>query len=187
MTRLKSRLGALRAGFLWRLSTKTVPNLWSSRLRNRGMRRLGVTMSPDVKFFAGFSVRCPKGLVIEDGASIGPRVLLDARSGRHIGRSAVIAYDAVIWTLNHDYDDLHFCEKGAPVEIGAYAWICSRAVILPGVTVGEGAVVATGAVVTHDVAPYDIVAGVPARVVGHRTPREWAYGYRAGEDLSYFE
>ena len=61
-----------------------------------------------------------------------------------------------------------FCGKGALTEIGEYAWICSRSIILPGVKVGEGAVVASGAVVTKDVPPYTIVGGVPAKVIGKR-------------------
>jgi maltose O-acetyltransferase len=55
------------------------------------------------------------------------------------------------------------------VVIGDHAWIGYRALVLPGVTIGEGGVVAAGAVVTKDVPPYAIVAGNPARVVGQRT------------------
>ena len=61
------------------------------------------------------------------------------------------------------------------MSIGDRAWLSFRATILPGVSVGEGAVVAAGAVVTSDVPPYAIVAGVPARVVGERSPRELSY------------
>lgn len=106
-------------------------------------------------------MRNPKGLIIEDGVNIGPKCLLDARKGLIIRKNAVIAYEAVIWSLNHDYNDKYFCGKGALTEIGEYAWICSRSIILPGVKVGEGAVVASGAVVTKDVPPYTIVGGVP--------------------------
>lgn len=105
--------------------------------------------------------------------SIGPRVLLDGRKGLNIGNNAVIAYETIIWTLNHDYNDIHFCGKCAPVEIGAYAWICSRSIILPGVKIGEGAVVASGAIVTKDVKPYSVVAGVPAREICQRQHNKW--------------
>jgi len=57
---------------------------------------------------------------------------------------------------------------GAPVEIGDYAWVCSRSIILPGVKVGEGAVVACGAVVTKDVEPYTVVGGIPAKKIADR-------------------
>lgn len=173
-------------GLKWQLSTCLIPNLPSQTLRNWGMRKLGVKMSKNVKFYSGFSVRSPQGLCIEDGVNIGPRVLLDARCGLTIHKNAVIAYDAIIWSLNHDYNDIHFCGKGAPVDIGSYAWICSRSIILPGVKIGEGAVVASGAIVTDNVEPYSIVGGIPAKKIGNREKKDYQYGYNAGNDYVHF-
>lgn len=165
--------------------TFIIPNLPSKTLRNRLIRLFGVKATSNVMFWPGFSVRNPKGLTIEDGVSIGPKCLLDARRGLTIHESAVIAYEAIIWSLNHDYNDIHFCGKGAPTEIGAYAWICSRSIILPGVKVGEGAVVASGAIVTKDVPPYTIVGGVPAKVIGQRDKKVYEYGYKACENYTH--
>ena len=99
-----------------------------------------------------------------------------------IKQNAVIAYEAIIWSLNHDYNDMNFCGKGAPTEIGEYAWICSRSIILPGVKVGEGAIVASGAIVTKDVPPYAIVGGIPARIIGEREKNNYNYGYKLKEN-----
>lgn len=183
--RIKDNIIGFKRGFIWLFSCVILPNIPSQTIRNWGLRLLGVRMSRDVKFFAGFSVRNPKGLTIENGVSIGPKVLLDARCGLIIHKSAVIAYDAIIWTLNHDYNDIHFSGKGASCEIGEYAWICSRSIILPGVKVGNGAVVASGAIVTKDVPPYSIVAGVPARVIGKREEKKYCYGYSAASDYNH--
>lgn len=60
-------------------------------------------------------------------------------------------------------------ERSAPVKIGSDVWIGAHAVVLLGVTIGDGAIVGAGAVVTKDIEPYGIVAGVPARVIGTRT------------------
>lgn len=163
-----------------------IPHLPSKTLRNRLIRLFGVKATKNVMFWPGFSVRNPKGLIIEDGVSIGPKCLLDARRGLTIHKSAVIAYEAIIWSLNHDYNDIHFCGKGAPTEIGAYAWICSRSIILPGVKIGEGAIVASGAIVTKDVPPYAIVGGVPAKVIGQREKKTYEYGYKVSKDYSHF-
>ena len=146
----------------------------------------GLGGGKNIRFYSGFSVRSPQKLVIEDGVSIGPKVLLDARCGLTIRRNAVIAYEAIIWTLNHDYNDIHFCGKGAPVEIGSYAWICSRAIILPGVKIGEGAIVASGAIVTKDVEPWTVVAGIPAKVIGYRERKNYQYGYCSSNDFEHF-
>lgn len=104
---------------------------------------------------------------------------LDGRGGLTIGDYVSISAGVWILTDSHDMGDPLFREVLAPVTIEDHAWIGSRALILPGVTVGEGAVVAAGAVVTGNVAPYAVVAGVPARQIGTRTqrpkPRTWVY------------
>ncbi len=101
--------------------------------------------------------------------NINPECLLDGRVGCiRIGSHVDIAPQVYIWTLEHDPHDPDFRTEHGDVTIGDYAWIGSRATLLPGVEIGEGAVVATGAVVTKSVAPWTIVGGVPARVIGER-------------------
>jgi acetyltransferase-like isoleucine patch superfamily enzyme len=93
--------------------------------------------------------------------------------GRHyeirVGNDVSIGPEASILTLSHDPQSDVFCDKGGDVVIGDKVWIAYRAIILPGVTIGEGAVIAAGAVVTKDVMPYSIMAGSPARKIGERT------------------
>lgn len=163
-----------------------IVHLPSRRLRNLGLRLAGIKMSRNVRFYPGTHVRRATGITIEDGVSIGPKVLLDGREGLYIRKNAVIAYEAILWTLNHDYNDVSFKTKGAPVTIEEYAWICSRAIVLPGVKVGKGAVVASGAVVTRDVPPFAIVAGIPARIIGQREEKDYSYGYQSKKDKSHF-
>ena len=147
---------------------------------------IGLDTPSNVRFYDGFHIRKANGIHVKEGTTIGPRVLLDGRKGLFIGRNVVIAYDSIIWTLNHDYNDPSFKTKGAPVYIHDYAWICSRSIILPGVTIGEGAVVASNAIVTKDVQPYTIVAGIPAKIVGTREKKNYTYGYKLNEDYSHF-
>lgn len=168
---------AIFSGILMWVTNVFISNFPSKHIRQWFLSFVGVKMDGPVRFYPGFHIRAPKGIHIGSNVSIGPGVLLDGRKGLEIGNSAVIAYDAIIWTLNHDYNDVHFVGKGAPVKIGSYAWVCSRSVILPGITVGEGAVVATGAVVTKDVPPYTIVGGIPAKVIGTREVKNYQYGY----------
>ncbi len=106
---------------------------------------------------------------------IGSRAVINFKTfldGRHykirIGEDASIGPDAVIITLGHDPQNHDFANSGGDVTIGKRAFIGYRAMVMPGVTVGEGGVVAAGAVVTKDVPPFTIVAGVPARPVGER-------------------
>ncbi|MGA7931977.1 MAG: DapH/DapD/GlmU-related protein [Kovacikia sp.] len=86
------------------------------------------------------------------------------------GADVSIGPEAAILTLGHDPQSAEFADQGGDVIIGDRVWIAYRAIILPGVTLGEGAVVGAGSVVTQDVAPYTIVAGNPARFIKPRSP-----------------
>jgi maltose O-acetyltransferase len=79
-----------------------------------------------------------------------------------------ICPEPTILTLGHDPQSSEFAAKGGDVIIGDRVWIAYRAIILPGVTIGEGAVVAAGSVVTKNVDSYTIVAGNPARLIKKR-------------------
>ncbi len=186
MLKFKSYLGGFLGGFIWFFTNTILSPFPSRRVRYYGLKLLGMKLSKNVRFYQGFHIRNPKQVQIEDGVSIGPKVLLDGRKGLKIGKSAVLGYECIIWTLNHDYNDINFCGKGAPVEIGAYSWICSRSIILPGIKIGEGAVVASGAIVTRDVPPYTVVGGIPARVLGNREKKDYKYGYMKKEDYMHF-
>jgi acetyltransferase-like isoleucine patch superfamily enzyme len=90
------------------------------------------------------------------------------------GDDVSIGPEAAILTLGHDPQSADFADRGQDVVIGDRAWIGFRVIILPGVTVGEGAVVGAGSVVAKDVEPFSIVAGSPARKIGERN-RELDY------------
>jgi acetyltransferase-like isoleucine patch superfamily enzyme len=108
------------------------------------------------------------GIVIGDHTVVNAGCHLDGRGGLSIGDNVSISPGVWILTDEHDINDPRFPEVLAPVRIGDYAFVGSKAMILPGISVGRGAVIGAGAVVTKDVAPFEIVAGVPARTIGAR-------------------
>lgn len=85
-----------------------------------------------------------------------------------IGSHCGIAPNVQIYTAGHDYSSLELGDTAGSVVIGNYVWVGGGAIVLPGVTIGEGAIVGAGAVVNRDVPACAIVAGVPAKVIGHR-------------------
>ena len=111
----------------------------------------------------------PEGIEIGSHSVIGNDCFLDGRSGLRIGSNVNIGGHVQVFTLEHDPHAPDFGTKGGPVIIGDYAYVATRAILLPDVEIGEGAVVASGAVVTKSVPPYTIVGGVPARVIGERS------------------
>lgn len=138
-------------------------------LRLAGFRYLGATIGPHTSIHRGCRFYCIQQLEIDAHTVVNSNVILDARCGLRIGSNVSISEQAALYTLQHDLDDPHFVTVGAPIEIEAYVFIGARAIILPGVRLGRGSAVAAGAVVTRDVAPFTVVAGVPAKPVRQRT------------------
>lgn len=103
---------------------------------------------------------------------INPECLLDGRAGKIIIKDNVdIARGTWIFTLEHDpHSDYHDTKYG-DVVIEEHVWIASRVTILPGVHIGRGSVIASGAVVTKDIPAMSIAGGVPAKVIGQRTSK----------------
>ena len=149
-------------------------NNWIGSIPSRSIRKVylrqylgelgtGTSVQMNCRFLNGRKVHLGERNVINFGS------LLD---GRHYeirtGSDVSIGPEASILTLGHDPQSAGFSDRGGPVIIGNRVWIAYRAIILPGITIGEGAVIAAGAVVTQDVEPYAIVAGSPARKVGER-------------------
>ena len=129
---------------------------------------LGIYIGDYTSIHRGCRFYCPSAIEIGEHTVINRDVLLDGRTGLKIGHNVSISEGTVILTLEHNPNSPTFENRGAPVYIGDHVFVGARAMVLPGVTIGQGAVVAAGAVVTHDVAPFAIVAGVPARLIGHR-------------------
>ena len=113
-------------------------------------------------FYADFG----KNITIGKEVFINSGCHLQDQGGIEIGDSAMIGHNVVIATVNHDLDPANNRKNHyAPVKIGNHVWIGSNATILPGVTIGEWAVVAAGAVVTKDVPELTVAGGVPAKVL----------------------
>lgn len=119
--------------------------------------------------------RAPWLIKIGNNSIIGDQCIIDGRTGVTIGDNVNFSTGVWIWSLQHDYRSETFgMSPKRGVVIGDYAWIGPRTIILPGVRIGEGAVIAAGSVVTKDVQPYKLMGGVPARIIGER-PREMCY------------
>jgi acetyltransferase-like isoleucine patch superfamily enzyme len=103
-----------------------------------------------------------------DHSTINQRCRLDNRGGLEIGSNVSISAEVCILTADHDPKTADFAGRNRPVHIHDYVFVGTRAMILPGVTIGRGAVVAAGAVVTKDVPERSIVAGCPAKQIGNR-------------------
>ena len=152
---------------------RSLPWLFGMILRWGLYRLLFAELKSFCTIYSGVYFTHTYGLTVGKGFSPNTGALIDARGGIDIGDHVMVGPYAVITSSNHAYKQTEFPMATvdhlmAPVKIGNDVWIGAHAVITGGVTIGNGAVVSAGAVVTKDVGDNDIVGGVPARVLGNR-------------------
>jgi acetyltransferase-like isoleucine patch superfamily enzyme len=164
-----------------------ISKLPSKHLRKWAYSGLGAELGKNVVLRYQTEIWCPYKLKIGRGSIVGYNNLLDARNGIEIGEHVNFSANVSVYTEQHDYRDIDFaCSKTEKkmVRIGTRAWIGPNVIILPGVTIGEGAVCAAGCVVTKDVEPFTVVAGVPAKKVNDR-PTNLRYEFDGRESRIY--
>lgn len=110
----------------------------------------------------------PKGLELGNRVAVGWHVEFDARGGIIVGHDTNISSHVKLITGSHDISNNEFKADFLPIHIGHHVWIGTGAIILQGVKIGDGSVIAAGAVVTHDIPPYEVWGGVPARFLKKR-------------------
>lgn len=160
----------LKVSFLWCLGYVPCHCFRRSLFKLAGVKiGKGSTIHIGARFYQ------PKNITIGEGTIIGDHVTLDGRAKLTIGNHVDIASEVMIFNSEHDINSEGFDPLEKPITIKDYVFIGPRAIILPNVTIGRGAVVAAGAVVTKDVPEMTIVAGVPAREIGRRQLKELNY------------
>jgi acetyltransferase-like isoleucine patch superfamily enzyme len=139
----------------------------------------GMKIGRRTNIHMGVRVLAPQRIRIGDNSIVHFDCILDGRRGLVIGDCVDVSYQVNIFTLQHDLDDPDYGTSGGQVTVDDYAVLSGRSTILPGVTVGRGAVVASGAVVTGDVPPYKVYGGVPARYIKDRnSDLRYKHSYR---------
>lgn len=140
----------------------------NARMRVYALLGLGLEDPSTGVIMLGTEIHSPQLIQIGPHTAIGSHCLLDARGGITIGRSVNITSHVKLQTAKHLIQTPDFAHEFEPITVGDRAWIALGATVLGGVTVGEGAVVAAGSVVTRDVEPFTVVGGIPAKPIGER-------------------
>ena len=156
--------------FLVYLTNHVISRTVFSRVRLFWYRKvMDFAVGHQSSILTDFKVSQPTNLIIGQHSVINNHCRFDNRFPIRIGSSVSISYGTMILTKGHDIDSADFSTKGAPVVIDDYVWLCANVLVLPGVTIGTGAVVLSGSVVTKSVEPYAVVGGNPARFIRQRT------------------
>lgn len=167
----------------WMWSLKYVGKIPSHRVRRFFYYFLKFKYPHNSVVYSGLELRKPHKVFIGEHTIIGNDCILDGRMEIVIGKNVNLSSGVWIWTLQHDPQDSHFKTKGAKVIIEDYSWVSCRTVILPGVKISEGTVVAAGSVVTKSTDPYSIVGGIPAKKIGERNNK---LKYSLGNERIHF-
>jgi maltose O-acetyltransferase len=138
-------------------------------------RLAGIKIGKGSTIHTGARFYDPKNILIGEDSIIGEGVVLDGRDNLIIGNHVDIASKVMIYNSEHDVNDESFIAKNSQVTIEDYVFIGPRVIILAGVNIGKGAIVAAAAVVTKDVPPYAIIGGVPAKIIGERRNKDLHY------------
>ncbi len=162
--------------FLYNLIAKRMP-LSNSKIKlgQKSFRRFLVSK---MIVHVGKNVNIEKGAFISSGCSIGDNsgvgVRCELNGTVKIGNNVLMGPDVIIYTVNHQFSDKNklIAEQGyreeQPVTICDDVWIGRRVMIMPGTTIGKGAVIGAGAVVAKDIPEYAIAVGNPVKIVGYR-------------------
>lgn len=147
---------------------------YARRVFGAASLRLVKDQGSDCVFEGAGTLIDPDKLSLGDDVWIGRNFFIRATGGVRIGSFTHISRNVVIHTVNHNIDGAFLPydrdDKIAPIDIGQYVWIGMNVNILPGITIGDGAVIGMGTTVSRDIKAGDIVTGSAARIVGHRDP-----------------
>jgi maltose O-acetyltransferase len=149
-----------------------LPQFYFTRSRTALLRAAGFRIGASSAVMGSIDVTGPGALTelltIGEKTIISGPLHINLGAAVRIGSGVNIGHDVLLLTIDHEMGDPEYrCgpSLAAPIAIGDGVWIGSRVTVLPGISIGKGAVVATGAVVAHDVPPHTLAAGIPARFV----------------------
>ena len=148
--------------------------LFPNPLRKWYLRCFGIKTGKDSSIHRGCRFFHVGKFEMSDHSVVNFGCYLDNRRGIKIGNNVGIAHNTKIYTLGHNLESPEFETKGAPVTIEDNVFVFSNAMIMPGVTIHEGAIILAGSVVTKDVEAWTIVGGNPAKKIKERQ-RKIAY------------
>ncbi len=154
------------------LGNDLVSAIPSHTLRNFFYRNIaGIKIGEDSTISMHCTFSTFSNITIKNNTALSQGVFLDGRGTLVIGNNVNIGKNVHIYTAQHDPQSPTFDYIKKKVEVKDHVWIASDVIIIPGVTIGEGAVLAAGAVVTKDVQPYTIVGGNPAKFIKKRNKK----------------
>ena len=161
--RVRRALWTVCSFVLFRLSP--VPFFW---WRGFILRRFGASIGPRNFIYPSARIWAPWLLQTEGVVTIGRGAEIYNPGGVVLKHHSIVSQEAYICGASHDYNDLAFPFQSERIVLEPYSWVCARAIVLPGVTLGEGSVLGAGSVTARNLDPWWVYAGNPAKRVKPR-------------------
>ena len=142
-------------------------------VKSNFLRLLSAKIGKNITYYPGIKISPGTNLKLGDHVDLAWGVLITTAGGVEIGDRSLVGYNTMIFSANHvippGIDKIFYAgHEKKKVTIANDVWIGAGCIILPGVNIGEGAIVAAGSIVTKNVEPFSMVAGVPARLIKNR-------------------
>ena len=165
---LGHRLARLLWVVCWLLLYRPSPRPFHS-WRALLLRLFGARLGPNCHFYPGARIWAPWNLFCADQVTVADGAEIYNPARVILGSHAILSQGAYLCGATHDYDDPAFPLVAYTMSIGAYAWVCARSSVAPGVNLADGAVLGLASVATHDLDAWGVYAGIPARKVKERS------------------
>lgn len=166
---LANRLERLAWMLVWACLARWTPAMFSP-WRVVLLRMFGAQVAPGAMIASSTRVWLPRHLILGEKAALGPRVDCYSMAPIRIGARTVVSQGAHLCAGSHDVSDPHFQLIARPITIGEDVWIAAEAFVAPGVSIGNGAVLAARACAFSAMEPWTIYRGNPAEPL---RPRRW--------------
>lgn len=166
-TSLRNKLGRVAWGIVCAVLFRPSPrpmHAWRAFL----LRCFGAKLGPHCHIYPGARIWAPWNLDCDEYASIADEAVIYNAATLFMGSHAIVSQQAYLCTATHNFDDPAFPMIASPIRLGRYTWVCARACVLPGVTLGDGAVLGLAAVASKDLEPWQVYAGNPAKRIKQR-------------------
>ncbi len=163
----RDRLARAAWNLCWTILYRCSPrpfHAWRAML----LRLFGAKLGPACHFYPRSRVWAPWKLICEDRVTVGDDAELYNPSPFYLGSHCIVSQGAYLCGATHDYNRPEFPLISYPMAVGAYAWICARAIVHPRINVGAGAVLGLGSIATRDLEPFGVYSGVPATKIKER-------------------
>jgi putative colanic acid biosynthesis acetyltransferase WcaF len=136
------------------------------------LRCFGATLGAHCRIYPRVRIWAPWNLCCEDTVAIGDEAIVYNPDVVTLRSHAIVSFQAYLCGASHDIDDPEFRVTSAPITVNRYGWVCARATVFQGVTIGDGAVLGAGSIATRNLSPWTVYVGSPARAIKRRRPHE---------------